>query len=201
MSTLFTGYTCETMLLVGSRAFTGAAKVFSRYRAAQPVTTLESLSTGCFRPGHLGTSAAHPMRAWFVSPNRIAGHGTCSAQGYARRADLVHRPCRDRSVGRTWGPSRDVAPRKGTEVQVLRPRSSRLDPDRAGDERRRLPERVRGVSARHRRHRLRVEFLEGPDSTIVTPRANRGADISRSGHSERSDQPPGPQIPVDAEEK
>ena len=43
---------------------------------------------------------------------------------------------------------------------MLRQRSSRLDPDRAGDEGRRRPERVRGASSRHRRHRPGVECLE-----------------------------------------
>jgi streptogramin lyase len=44
---------------------------------------------------------------------------------------------------------------------MLRQRGSRPDPDRAGDEGRRRPERVRGASARHRRHCPGVECLEG----------------------------------------
>ena len=43
---------------------------------------------------------------------------------------------------------------------MLRQRSSRLDPDRTGDEPRRRPERVRGVSSCHRRYRPGVECLE-----------------------------------------
>jgi len=49
---------------------------------------------------------------------------------------------------------------KGTEGPMLRQRSSRLDPDRTGDEQRRRPERVRGASSRPRRYRPGVECLE-----------------------------------------
>ena len=53
-----------------------------------------------------------------------------------------------------------VSPGKGTEAEMWGQRSSRLDPDRAGDQGPRRPERVRGVSSRHRRHRPGVECLE-----------------------------------------
>jgi streptogramin lyase len=43
---------------------------------------------------------------------------------------------------------------------MLGPRNSRLDPDWAGDEGLQRPERVRGASSRHRRHRPVVECLE-----------------------------------------
>jgi streptogramin lyase len=46
------------------------------------------------------------------------------------------------------------------EEQMFGQRSSHLDPARTGDVGRRRPERVRGVSSRHRRHRPGVECLE-----------------------------------------
>jgi streptogramin lyase len=53
-----------------------------------------------------------------------------------------------------------VSPGEGTEAEMWGQRSSRLDPDRAGDQGRRRPKKVRGDSYRHRRHRPGVECLE-----------------------------------------
>ena len=46
------------------------------------------------------------------------------------------------------------------EEHMFAQRSFHLDPAGTGDEGRRRPERVRGVSSRHRRHRPGVECLE-----------------------------------------
>ena len=79
-----------------------------------------------------------------------------------------------------------VSPGDGTEGPMLRQRSSHLDPARTGDEGRRRPERARGVSSRHRRHRPGVECLEdrrllSAITVFPLPTADFGSAIPHAG--------------------
>jgi hypothetical protein len=93
---------------------------------------------------------------------KVARDAGCVAGGTSRsrRERFVVRSARP--CGRaSWHVTGRFTPSTHREEgQMWRQRSSRLCPDRAADERRPRPERVRGVASRHRRHRPGVEYLE-----------------------------------------